>query len=352
MKSTIWNFGVIIGTTILLLICGGVIIYIDPLFHFHKPIQGLNYPLINQLYQNDGITRQFDYDAIITGSSMTENFMTSQFDTLWNADSIKVPYSGSALKETGDLINKALNRNTNVKYVLRCIDYTRLLSDKDEIRSDVVYPTYLFNDEILDDINYILNKDVLCAYCSRVYDYTKEGKEQTSFDEYCNWNKDYTFGKDAVLATYERGERATEDIDFTDDDARMVRENIQQNVTFIANQHPKVTFYIFFSPYSISYWDQLEWGRGIDAHLSAEQIAIEEMLQCPNIKLYSFCNNFDLTCDLNNYKDAGHYGEWVNREILDWIYCDEYRLTEDNYMAYLHEIKDFYESYDYSSLRE
>ena len=58
-------------------------IIIDPFFHYHKPLSGLFYVLDNQRYQNNGIVRHFDYNAIITGSSMTENFKTSEFNNIF-----------------------------------------------------------------------------------------------------------------------------------------------------------------------------------------------------------------------------------------------------------------------------
>lgn len=90
----------------------------------------------------------------------------------------------------------------------------------------------------------------------------------------------------------------------------------------------------------------------MDQHIEAEQLAIEELLQFSNIKLYSFSDNFELTCDLDNYKDYMHYGEWVNSQILKWMEKEEYLLTRDNYMDYLERIRKFYHSYDYASLHE
>ncbi|HIZ47932.1 MAG TPA: hypothetical protein H9810_04340, partial [Candidatus Gemmiger excrementavium] len=72
----------------------------------------------------------------------------------------------------------------------------------------------------------------------------------------------------------------------------------------------------------------------------------------PNIRLYSFNANFDLICDLDNYKDYEHYGEWINSWMLEQMAADNYRLTEDNYQSYLKEVRDFYTTYDYPALNE
>ena len=55
---------------------------VDPYFHYHAPVKGINYRLYEQQYINDGIARHFDYDAIIIGNSLSENMKTSQVDEL------------------------------------------------------------------------------------------------------------------------------------------------------------------------------------------------------------------------------------------------------------------------------
>ncbi len=66
--------------------------------------------------------------------------------------------------------------------------------------------------------------------------------------------------------------------------------------------------------------------------------------------LYSFTNNYDLTCDLDNYSDDIHYKPAVNSEILKWIYNGEYELTEDNYKQYINDIRTYYTTYDYDAI--
>ena len=101
----------IIGTMILMIAAlsafAFVTIYIDPLFHYHAPLGNYEYPLHNERYQNDGITRNFTYDSIITGSSMAQNFMTSEADEIFNANFIRVSFSGGYYKEVNDNLKRA-----------------------------------------------------------------------------------------------------------------------------------------------------------------------------------------------------------------------------------------------------
>ena len=77
MNASKWNRIVLGGTLGLLIIIGAATAVIDPFLHYHLPLKGLEYPLLDERYQNDGIARHFSYDAIITGTSMTQNFKPS-----------------------------------------------------------------------------------------------------------------------------------------------------------------------------------------------------------------------------------------------------------------------------------
>lgn len=347
----IWIIITTILTVISLCLFASITIYIDPLFHYHKPLQNYEYPLNNERYQNDGITRNFEYDSIITGTSMVENFKTSEANEIFDADFIKVPFSGGHYKEINDSLQRAYDTGRSITYVIRCLDYSLLIKDKNSYKENMDYPTYLYNSNPFDDVNYLLNKSILLNQTRNVVKYTETGNRTTDFDNYANWNSLFTFGAETVLSTYTLGEKSEDKI-LSEYEAVMVYENIRQNVTALADSHPETVFYLFFPPYSICYWDVLNNAGQINWRIDAEQIAIEEILKHPNIKLYSFCDDFELVCNLDNYKDQAHYGEWVNSWILKWMHNDEHLLTEENYEKYIETIKQFYNSYDYSLLRE
>lgn len=340
-------FGIITG----LILFAVPIIVIDPYFHYHAPLKELYYPIDNERYQNNGISRNFSYDAMITGTSMSENFKTSDLDRLFGVHSIKVPYSGGTYGEINRNILAALENNKDLKMVVRAIDYTGLIKDKDfethENRVD--YPHYLNDNNIFNDVYYIFNKEVL-DLCKNIVKNTKKGG-MTPFDEYANWNALQVYGKEAVLKTYIRAEESPEEA-LSEPEKEMIRENIRQNVVSTAIRYPDTVFYLFISPYSVCYWDGVKRSGQLNYHIEAERIAIEEMLGYDNIKLFSFTNHFGWTSNLDNYKDQAHYGEWINTAILECMQKGEYQLTEENYKEYLEEIQEFYTDYDYGALYE
>lgn len=348
-----WLAATLLFTLLLLCVFAAVMIYIDPLFHYHAPLEDHAYTLDFQRYQNDGIVRNFSYSGIITGTSMTENFKASEAASLFDAQFVKVPFSGGYYKEIDNVLRRAYRSGNEIRCVIRGLDYTGLIQDKDAFKY-YDYPDYLYNDNLFDDVNYVLNKKLFFQRAIPVFENTRAGLETTSFDDYSSWssaNDGIVFGASAILP-YAYTEEALGGRSLTEEERALIVGNLRQNVIELALAHPETTFYLFFPPYSICWWDTQEYAGRLTRHFEAEQLAIEELLPVENIRLYSFSSNFDLVCDLDNYKDQGHYGPWVNSMILEWMENGDYLLTQENYLSYLKTIRDFYTSYDYSIYRE
>jgi hypothetical protein len=354
-KDKIWFWITIVLSFFIMLIFALPTLIIDPYFHYHKPLTDYGYIFGQQRYSNDGIVRHFDYDAYIVGTSMTENFKTSEAEELFGYNFIKVPYSGGYYKELDHLVQRSFNSDNDIKIIIRCLDYSTLFKGKnaehdeaDSLHPQFKAPEYMVNSNPFDDVKYVLNKEILFNETYSTYLNIKNEIPTTTFDDYSNWSQLFTYGKETVLQTYHHTEETQAEKQFTNDDYQMIKGNVEQNVIATINKHPETTFYLFFSPYSICYWDTAHSSGTVKWNIEAERTAIELLLECPNVKLYSFTNDFNLTCDLDNYKDQAHYGEWVNSDILVRMKNGENMLTKDNYKEYLDEIEEFYSNYDYS----
>ena len=198
----------------------------------------------------------------------------------------------------------------------------------------------------------MLNKSVLFDNTLGVLKYTKDGGATTDFDTYSNWNASYTFGKEPVLKGYTRPGESAEQEGLSMELKERIRGSLEQNVLSLARECPDTTFLVFFSPYSIVYWDSLKQSGTLGQHIEAEREAIKALAGQENIELYSFSDCFELVCDLNNYKDMAHYSEAVNAMILEWMHEGEHRITAENYEAYLESIEEFYFSYEYDAIFE
>lgn len=337
-----------------LILVSGLVIFVDPYMHYHKPLTSkFYYTLSNQRSMNDGITKHFDYDALITGTSMTENFKSTEFDSVFGVNSIKVSYSGGSFKEINDNLEIALKTHPDIQYIVRSLDRYGFTSDKDAMREDLgEYPTYLYDGNPFNDVEYLLNKDSIEKSFWYAWRWLR-GCEVgiTSFDDYSNWMHSYTFGVNSVLS-YSRtfAEPESERV-LTEEEKEMIRENVEQNITALADAYPNTDFYYFLPPYSVLYWGGRWESGGLSWQLSCEEYATSLILPHENIHLFGW-DRFDLFDDLNNYKDASHYGEWINSWMLTQMKNGTGRLTVDNYEEYFQSMCDHYSTYDYASLFE
>lgn len=356
MRSRTFN------TIFLIILLGGlalvaaVNVAIDPFFHYHAPLAGMSYTLDDERYQNNGIVRHFTYDAMITGTSMTENFKTSEADELFGVNAIKTCFMGGSYKEISDNIRTALEANPDIKLVIRATDQFDIINDPDKHPSTdpettFEYPFYMIDKNPFNDVEYVLNKTILSNSVKMVKK-TAAGEPATSFDEYMNWMSQYTFGKEAVLATYSRPEITGTNAPITEEDKALIQANIQKNIIDLANDYPDVTFYIWIPPYSVCFYDQENRKGTLQRDMDAMETEIEMLVDVPNIRLYGFADREDIVTDLSLYKDVAHYGESVNSLVLQCMAADQGRLTSDNYKDYMKRVRDFYMNYDYDSIYE
>lgn len=348
-----WFWKLILGIVGCLLAGGAFVVYVDPFFHYHAPLKNLQYPLMreNERYQTDGILRNWDYDAIIIGTSMTECFNTSDLNYLFGVNSVKTPLAGGLFKEMNDNLERAFTSENDIKMVVRSFEYQCIAEDKDATKDIYDYAEYMTNDNPFDDAPYLFNKEVL-GRAGQVLIHTARGLETTSFNEYANWMDRNYFGATYVYLSYDHTDIASEPRMMTEEERIMIKENLQQNVVALAKQHPDTTFYVYFPPYSIGYWDQVCNKKELDWHLEMEKIAMEEVLKCPNIKLYSYSMREDWILNLDNYCDLEHHAEWINYGILVSMAADEGLLTQDNYMEYLERKREFFGNFDYEAFWE
>lgn len=353
-----WVIKCITALLLILALLGATVIAVDPYFHYHKPLSGLYYSLDNERSINDGIIKHFDYDAIVTGTSMAENFKTSQVDEIFDVNSIKVTFAGGTYNEINSNLETAFEYNDEIRLVIRPLDYTYLMDEADRQRDDLgTYPTYLYDDNPFNDVNYIFNKDVIFGMCFPMIGDALSGKSGgiTSFDDYASWmeNEDTSFGAAKVLA--DRTEKYHAPMvkePLLDETKAIIKENIEKNVIALASNHPEVNFYYYISPYSVAWWGRAMEDGTLYRWIGAEEYAISLILECDNIHLYSFNTQYQLVSDLNNYSDECHYGDWVNTQILTWMNEGTGLLTKDNYEAYIAEETEFYQSFNYDSLLE
>lgn len=345
LKTLLKKLGILLSP---LFIVSFLIIAIDPYFNFHNPITGISYIMDNERYQNPGILMRYSYNALITGTSMDENIRVSEVDKLFSVNSVKAPFAGAYFPELAVAIRRAFSTGHNLKMITMSIGYYQYNEDKDYWGNEGFdYPEYMYDDNVFNDGPYLFNVGALKHVFMDLYN-TIKGSPSTSMEDYCIWGYN-EFGKEAILRYYNRPEKGV-DIQFSEKDREVIGSNITENIISLAKEHKDTTFYLYFPPYSVIYWDREIRNGGYQHIFDEEKFIIEKFLSVDNIKVFYFPIETNITTNLDNYLDPVHYGEWINSYIVGAMAKGENLLTRDNYMEYLNKSKEYYKNYDYDKL--
>ena len=271
----------------LLLLLGVTVILVDPFFHYHAPIGGLKSVISNGEYQCVGTVENFEYDSIILGSSVAENYNNRWFEEAFGGTTIKGIQRSA---ETVDLLyylNKAIESN-DIKTVYYSLDNTALSADPEKVYPHASMPLYIHNDNILDDVQYIWNKDVIFEHIPYMFAMSFVGDYDEG--ESYNWAQYKTFSKEGTLQNYERLKTTSPMLD-----EASYKETIDTNLSAIESvvkEHPEITFRFICPPYSMLWWDNAYQAGELEQRLYASKAAAERLLPYENVEMYYFGSSF------------------------------------------------------------
>ena len=323
-------------------------VIIDPYFHYHTGLSKLGYPMQKEFYQNAGIARNFRYDTLIAGNSETQNIHTSTIESLWGGTAVKLPNPGAPYCETDMVVRVALKKNPDLKMVIRPLDAYFIPTDPYTMRynrSDM----YLYDDNPFNDIRYIFDKETIIDAIT-VLTYTRAGKSTVSFDEYSNVEASEVYGN------YENLKYMLEElIDFGYGEPEetiyeRAGKNVAENIKKTALEYPDVQFIFFMPPYSAAYWKRLDNAGLKEVEINCERIALNEVLQAPNIRVFSFEDWSEITTSWEHYSDPLHFDGGVDDEMFNLIYAGEHEITLDSIEDYIAGLETFYDEFDFDSL--
>lgn len=352
-KNTKWIPVFLTVFSTALVLAGALSVYVDPYLHYHSPrTDRFYYTLDSERYTDNGILRNLSYDAVIVGSSMTENFRTSLLDGLFFCQSVKVPSAGASWYEASELVNTALRYQPELRLVIRGLDMDHHMDEAPEALDYGlgIFPTYLYNDDPVDDLYYILNRDVLYGSAQAVLAALR-GTEPgiTSMDDYGAWGSEYRYGKTNALCREAPYADAPQQ-PLTQERIDRVLYNAREKLLRPALEHPQTQFYYFLTPYSAAWWGDLRQNGQLEAQLEMEALVLSQLVSCENIHIFSWNAQEELVLDLANYKDRIHYGPWVNDWILEEMAAESGRLTQENLEDYLSRERSLYENFDFNTL--
>ena len=321
-------------------------VWVDPFFQYHKPHTWFPYLVDHQVNMNPGLAKNMEYDSILLGSSMTVNFNTDWFAREMGLTTQKLSYNGAYPKDQSNIMEIAFDaRGEKITDVFLGIDETTYSADINETKFPI--PEYLYDGFLLNDVQYVWNKDVLLNYILRPLADPKDKSDWNMIYE--PWWQDEHYQKALVLMYYEPAEEAEAYVEPETYNAA-IEKNLTANICPFIEAHPDTTFHIFYPPYSILYWYDALRQQELDAALEKYRYITERLLAYDNVKVYFFQNQEEIICNLNNYADYTHYHGSICRYMVECFKNGQHRVTTENLAGELSVLEELTKTYDYEAI--
>ena len=310
----------IISIIIVAALTASVVFVFDPFYHYHKPIKPLKAVLTQAEYQVIGTLRTFDYDSLIAGSSMAENYNNRWFDETFNCTAIKAVKPGANTSDLMYLLDAAYEER-EINNVFYTLDISALTTIIQEHFVNEGMPLYLYNKNPLDDVKYLFNKHVIFEDIPYMIANSFIGNydEGDSF----NWAQYKEFGTLHYTPTEEKQELKT-----LDEYAHYVDFNLEK-LENLVKKHPETKFYFMVPPYSSLWWYEAYMCGDLDLNFYALDQAFTRLLVYENVEIHYFQTMEEIVSDLSLYMDLIHYHPDVNKTLVELIPSCEYKITLD-----------------------
>ena len=341
-----WLRTFVITITVCLLVWAGIVIYIDPFFHFHKPLKDFPYIVDDQVDMNPGLARHLDYDSVILGSSMVVNFNTDLFGEKLGLKTAKLPYNGAYPKDQSNIMDIIFDaKKDSIKRVFIGVDELNYSGDIEETKFPIT--EYLYDKNPLNDVKYVFNKDVMLDYCVKPVFDRSDSTEWNMI--YPFWWQDEHYQKALVLMYYEAAPKAAGNVS-CGDYLRAIEKNLDVNILPYIESHPETTFTVFYPPYSILYWNDVCNRGELDIVMEKYRYMSRRFLEYENVELFFFQNREDIICNLNNYADYTHYSPKVCEYMVQCFADGTCRVDMNDLDDEIDDLYKLTSEYDYDAI--
>lgn len=305
----------------------GINYIVDP-FHYYRGLNAVNPVFLGsglQRYLNVGLARNFSYDTVVIGSSITENFLPSYLDKSWGVRAMKLSISGSTSYEQRLILEQALQTG-QVRNVIWAIDFGFYGGAKRVRDDEAPFPYHMYRRSPVPNLEYLLSLSTL-EYSFKVL----KGYGTADLDALDTWHKRFEFSRAAVLKSW-AGECGLFARSYRDDQPPLpaamlapMRAAVQQNLAAIVAAYPDVTFHLFFPPVATLFYVPASSGNLLNALPLRDAVAVA-VADLPNVRLSDFQTEARLTDGLDHYKDLIHFDLPTTESIIDALRDGRYRI--------------------------
>lgn len=310
-----------------LAVLAAVVWFFDPFYQYHEPLGGMKAVLNDRDNQVVGTIRNFEYDSVLVGSSVAENFDSEYLNQYYDCTTLKIIRASGSAADLRYYLDMA-HENQKLKNVFWCLDIFALNAPLQVTLYDEGIPRYLHTASVLDDIPYVWNKEILFEKIPFMLAAGLQGKN-TGGQAY-DWSEDKVFGPEKAMQAYQKPKEYLP----SPQDVEEYKEIIAANIALLKEEieaHPQVQYRFLLPPYSLLWWDCGEVNGQTETRLYIVEQVLPALLEYENVEVYDYQNDMEIVCNLDYYMDMIHYSPDINQIMLERMVSGEDKVTPENW---------------------
>lgn len=305
----------------MLLAASAVFVYaVDP-FQVFRPARGAPDFYGVAQFQIPGIARHYPYDAVVTGTSTSNNFRDGDLAAAFGWRAVNFSIAGSAIAEQRAILETALATG-KARHVFWGVDPFAFGS-----ATGRSFPYYLYREAGWRSAQYLLN---LGALGHGVSGLVRPEAKRLSLAQWVHknvWDHQYTYGRAQVLTAWKH--RRTLGAAHLPETAGMAEQTVEESMASLVRAYPDVQFRIVLLPYSVLYWKLLleERPNEFDGGCRIAGAIASRTAMLANARVHDFREERRITHDLDGFKDLVHFSGAVSRRIVADVAADRRRAV-------------------------
>jgi hypothetical protein len=300
---------------------------VDPFQQYRRPTwYEARYYRTLQRYVNPGMAKHYDYEIVITGSSMMENYRNSEVGKILTGNAINLAMGAMTAYELRQLLTTILATG-KAKHIILDLNFNAFAGPPTMQVVTEPLPLYLYDENPWNDVHYLLQTQTLGKAIEIVLG-LKRDHYSTNPDQPWYWADAYEFSKSATLRGIDLGNinRTFKQSPRTLDG---MRASFDANLLPLLRAHPEVRFSLVYPPWSALVWEDFRQRGQVDVSLAFKRSVFDAVRDLPNVALYDFQAKLDWVTNLDNYKDIYHFSPRISREMIEAIAKGSDRVTSE-----------------------
>lgn len=286
---------------------------------------------------------------------MVENFYLDDVRSNKNFQHpLKLSFKGASIFELNDLVNLAIRSNKKLKNIIIGVDNYAF---NEALRNSYLgdgFPKYLYDNDSMNEFSYLLNFKIFDKSIHALTTPYDAKRINSQLNKLYSWQAAYNsaFTIKNVLLSYEFHKKEYDVLNekmkkkFVDNyNNDELHANFKNELLSIIQANPNINFYLFYPPYSIYSYKNMEHSNVLEANSEFKRYIYSQLKPYKNVKLFDFQVASSVIEDLSNYKDAAHYHERINHWMLQEFQKDSYLVNDKNINTFVDKM--YYYGRDY-----